>query len=212
MATTVIICTGGSISTDVLSYIIPDAILIAADSGAIFLIEHGFQPDIAIGDFDSVTSEQFQLIEQHSKQVISCDPIDKDFTDTEMAFRLAMDMQPDRIILLGALGSRFDHTFANVSLLALAAHAQIDAKIIDGNNRIALSDGTLTIQRSEFPNLSLLPFGTAVTGITLTGFQYKLENATLNVGESRGISNILVDTVGTISHQTGRLLVIESRD
>ncbi|MGO4182733.1 thiamine diphosphokinase, partial [Paenibacillus sp. TAF43_2] len=95
----IVICTGGQLGAWALAHIKPDDLLIGADSGARFLIKNGRRPDISIGDFDSVSEEDLLEIRKNSGQTIACDPIDKNYTDTEMAIRLALDLQPTEIIL-----------------------------------------------------------------------------------------------------------------
>lgn len=208
----IVICTGGQLGAWALAHIKPDDLLIGADSGARFLITNGLRPDIAIGDFDSVSEEDLLEIRKISGQTIACDPIDKDYTDTEMAIRLALDLQPTEIILLGALGTRFDHSLANVHLLALSSQQQVKMTIIDDHNKISLISDQLIIEQQGYPNVSLLPLSLKVEGITLDGFQYPLTDAELTIGQSLGISNVLVSSTGTISIRTGLLLVIQSRD
>lgn len=208
----IVICSGGRLGEWALDVIHAGHYLIGADSGAAFLLEHGFVPDAAIGDFDSVSDPQLQLIRERSVQFIGCDAVDKDYTDTELAFHHALDMNPSEIVLLGALGSRFDHSLANVHLLALALDRGVPAAITDRNNRIRATDGTLTIERSGFTHISLLPLSPTVAGITLQGFRYPLDDAMLAIGQSLGISNVLEEAQGTIGIREGRLLVIESRD
>lgn len=206
------ICTGGQLGAFALEYIKSADLLIGADSGARFLTSQGFRPDISIGDFDSVSEEELAIIRTNSGQTIACDPIDKDYTDTEMAVRLALDMQPRELVLLGALGTRFDHSLANVHLLALAAQQQVPATIIDEHNKITLLTDQATIEQLGYPNVSLLPLSLQVKGITLTGFQYPLTDAELSIGQSLGISNVLLSAVGRIEIKEGLLLVIQSRD
>lgn len=208
----IIICTGGQLGAWALEHISSNDLLIGADSGARFLLAHGLKPDIAIGDFDSVSEEEMLSIQSSSGQTIACDPIDKDYTDTEMAVRLALDMQPSEIILLGALGTRFDHSLANVHLLALAIKQNVRASIIDEHNKITLIAEELTLYGQHYPNVSLLPLTMHVKGITLTGFQYPLTDADLTIGQSLGISNVLVAAEGNIRVSEGLLLVIQSRD
>ncbi|MDQ6418076.1 thiamine diphosphokinase [Paenibacillus sp. LHD-117] len=208
----IVICSGGQLGEWALPYLKVGDLFIGADSGARFLVEHGIRPDIAIGDFDSVTPEQLGRIRESSGRTIECDPIDKNFTDTEMAFRLALDLKPASILLLGALGTRFDHSLANVHLLALADANGIQATIVDETNRITAISKDSMIERHDHPQVSLLPLTSAVTGITLDGFQYPLHDATLQIGQSLGISNVLLGNTGTIRVKEGRLLVIQSRD
>lgn len=208
----IVIFAGGALGDWSLGLIRETDTLIGADSGARFLLQNGFAPDVAIGDFDSVSEEEMALIREKSGRTIACDPIDKDYTDTEMAFRLALDMKPSEILLIGALGTRFDHSLANVHLLGLADSFGIPAQIIDAHNRIRLISRTCVLERDDHPQVSLLPLSEQVTGITLSGFQYPLSNATLTIGQSLGISNVLLAESGTIRIKEGRLLVIQSRD
>ncbi|WP_337101392.1 thiamine diphosphokinase [Paenibacillus sp. YIM B09110] len=208
----IIIFTGGLLGDWALEHITEDDLLIGADSGARFLVQHGLRPDIAIGDFDSVSDSDLAVIRGQSAKTIACDPIDKDFTDTEMAFRLALDLKPQEVMLLGALGTRFDHSLANVHLLALADELGISASIIDQHNIIYLASTVTTVHKRNFANVSLLPLSMEVTGITLHGFQYPLAEATLSIGMSLGISNVLLDETGILSFREGKLLIIQSRD
>lgn len=208
----IVICTGGQLGAWALTHINADDLLIGADSGARYLISQGLQPDIAIGDFDSVSVDELLVIRKRSGQTISCDPIDKNYTDTEMAMRLALDLQPREIVILGALGTRFDHSLANVHLLALAAKQQVRATIFDAHNKISLVTDQATIDKLGYPNVSLLPLSNRVEGITLTGFQYPLNDEELTIGQSLGISNVLLAPTGKIEIREGLLLVIQSRD
>jgi thiamine pyrophosphokinase len=204
---------GGELGSWALADITPGDVLYGIDRGALFLIRHGFSPDLAIGDFDSVTTKQAEQIRQTSNQFISCDPIYKDLTDTEMALRYALDQQPVEIVLKGATGTRMDHTLANIQLLGTASR-DVVCRIVDAHNRITIVHGpaTLTLHNSRFSHISLLPLSEIVTGIFLSGFQYPLLDATLQLGQTLGISNVLVEDEGCVSIASGRLLVMESVD
>ena len=77
---------------------------------------------------------------------------------------------------------------------------------------IRLLANQATLSHSEFTYISLLPLTAAVKGITLDGFQYPLIDATLEMGQSLGISNKLQADTGSITIGEGLLLIIESRD
>jgi thiamine pyrophosphokinase len=208
----VIIFTGGRLGKWALEAIRDTDILIGADSGAWFLVQHGFAPHHAIGDFDSVSGEQLALIRKASRLTDAYDPVDKDYSDTEMAFECALSYEPEEIIIVGALGTRFDHSLANVHLLVKAHRTGAAASILDEYNEIRLVTDKLVIARGPFLHVSLLPLSPTVSGITLEGFQYPLQNATLFMGQSLGISNIMLGETAEITVREGWLLIIQSRD
>lgn len=208
----ILLFTGGNLGAWALQEVLPDDILIGVDRGALFLVQHGIRPDVAIGDFDSVSKQELQEIQAQVSDLQTCDPVWKDWTDTEMAFHWAIQQAPAEIILLGALGTRFDHSFANVQLLVKALQAGIPCRILDEKNEVALLDRVCHVEKSDFAHVSLLPLSPEVTGITLNGFQYPLRQATLKWGDSLGISNVLVEEAGTIEVAGGYLLVIKSKD
>ena len=60
--------------------------------------------------------------------------------------------------------------------------------------------------------ISLIPLTTQVTGVTLKGFKYLLQDATLTIGESIGISNEQIEKRAEIKLKDGILICIESKD
>lgn len=209
-----IIFTGGRLGDWAVEQVQLDDILIGADSGALFLVKRGLRPQFSLGDFDSVTPDEQERIKAGSSEMLACDPVMKDWTDTEMAYHKAVEMGATELVIFGALGTRFDHSLANVHLLSAAADQGIYCRIEDEFNRVELAaKGTpVYVEANRFTFVSLLPLSPQVSGIHLTGFQYPLQDATLRIGESLGISNRLLGDEGTVQVREGRLLVISSRD
>ncbi|MCD9020981.1 thiamine diphosphokinase [Cohnella silvisoli] len=211
--TRALIFTGGNLGQWAFDYMSSHDYIIGADRGAYFLIHHGHTPHLALGDFDSVLPEQMELISSRSGELLSCDAVNKDWTDTELAFREAVKRGFKEILLLGALGTRFDHGLGNVHLLRQAYEQHCSLTLIDENNEISLCTDSIQLNASaRFPYTSLLPLSLEVTGVTLHGFRYPLNDATLKLGWSLGISNIIEEPQGTITISSGLLLVIRSRD
>lgn len=208
----IVIFSGGTLGTWALEEVKDGDVLVGADRGALFLIQSGLRPHISLGDFDSVTVDEREVVRHGSQLFQICDPVMKDWTDTEMAYRWAMEQQPDEIVIVGALGTRFDHSLANVHLLWKAHQDGIRCAIIDQHNKITLIEHYGRIERSRFKQVSLLPLGMEVTGVTLEGFQYPLNNATLRIGDSIGVSNVLTADTGHIHIANGPLLCIQSID
>ncbi|MGG6311067.1 thiamine diphosphokinase [Paenibacillus macerans] len=208
----VLIFAGGRIDQCFIDEIRPDDYIIGADRGAWFLVQHGIKPHKAVGDFDSVSEEEFAFIKEQCAEVVACDPIHKDLTDTELAFDLAIQQQPAEIILTGVIGTRMDHTLANIQMLLRAVQHQIACAIWDDHNYVTLTGSTCRIEDRGYAYVSLLPLTPEVTGITLDGFLYPLDDATLKMGQSLAVSNKLTASVGTVKIDSGWLLIIQSRD
>lgn len=187
--------------------------LIGADQGAEVLVEQGLTPDLAIGDFDSVTSSSLEEIKKKSREVHTF-PDEKNETDLELAMNEALKRKPEHILLFGVTGGRMDHSQANMQLLYPLMKKGLKGTIIDQQNRVELaSPGTHTLKMDvRYPYISFLPVTLEVTKITLKGFYYPLEEAYLPFGSTLCISNKLIEDTGTFSFESGILLVIRSTD
>ena len=90
---------------------------VGADRGALRLVRAGYVLDMALGDFDSVSEEERQVIEAHSQE-FQAFPSEKDDTDGHLALDMAMTRWPeaDYVALgfLGERGGRLDHFLANI--------------------------------------------------------------------------------------------------
>lgn len=207
-----LIFTGGNLSLQLLDIIQKNDYIIGADRGALFLIENGISPHISVGDFDSISAEQLDLVTSKSQETVKCDPIDKNLTDTELAFDVALERNVSEIVLLGGTGSRLDHTLANIHMLLRGVQHHVHCSILDEHNFITLTGSTCEVEDLGFTYVSLLPLTPEVTGIDLEGFKYPLHQATLKIGQSLGISNRLSGRKGTVSVEGGLLLIIQSKD
>lgn len=208
-------------------------ITLAADSGMDFFYRVDLKPDIIIGDFDSVQSESLEYFKkQKDIRFEILNPI-KDDTDTEHAIRYALAHGATEIVLLGATGGRIDHLLANISLLGIGLEKNVPIKLVDETNKVNMLQGPASFvvsnkdheekeQEKKNKNsnqltnkkhyVSLIPYTTKVTGVTLSGFKYLLKDFEMSGFNSLGVSNEIVEKEGRISIKEGILLVIESQD
>ena len=92
-------------------------LLLAADRGLDFFRETGLTPDIADGDFDSLSKEGKAYLESLSgTEIVKLNP-EKDDTDTQSTLDLAIEKGAKNILILGATGGRLDHFIGNMGLL-----------------------------------------------------------------------------------------------
>lgn len=186
-----------------------DVKVICADGGANHVADLGFVPDLIIGDMDSVKTRTLLAFTRQGSKVKQF-PTEKDETDTALALAEALADAPDEIIILGALGNRFDHVLANVHLLKMATERGISTKIVDKNQEISLVTKRMpAVFFGEYKEtFSLLPLTEEVTGITVTGAKWPLRNATFYIGKPCGVSNEVLDGKVGISIASGLLLLI----
>jgi thiamine pyrophosphokinase len=212
-----IIVTGGSIDDMfAMRYLMeePFDYFIAADSGLAFLDRCHLHPDCIVGDYDSVDKAVIEAYRDDASIEVHTFRAEKDNTDTDIAIRLALQKGSTHICLLGATGTRLDHTIANIHCMFPALEAGVECCIVDLHNRIRLVKDSLTLTKdSQYgDNVSLLPLGGDVTGVTLRGFYYPLTDAVLCAGSSLGISNRITADTASVTCKDGVLIVIESRD
>lgn len=190
---------------------------VGVDHGNLVLLERGIIPDFALGDFDSVTVDELQQIQEKVSE-ISVFPAEKDETDLELAIDWAIHQKPSNIYIFGATGGRMDHFLANIQLLQkkriLQYGTDTNIYLVDENNSLTVkTPGTYPIQADSTKKyFSLLSVTKEVSGITLTGFKYPLDQATLKRGSSLCISNELISDCGNVSFEKGILMMVRSND
>jgi len=186
--------------------------VVAADGGARGAERLGLPIDRIVGDGDSLGAEDLQ---RYGRQGIPIDlsPADKDESDTELAMLAAIELGATAIVVVGAFGGpRLDHTLANVGLLGLAALGGRPCVLLDGRTRVSLlrGPGSITLVGRGDDIVSLLPFGSAVEGVTTEGLLYPLRDESLPAGPARGLSNVRLGPACVISVRRGYLLIVES--
>ncbi len=187
-----------------------DPLIIAADGGARHAWTLGLQPQIVIGDFDSLTEAELNTLIASGAE-IRRHPVHKDETDLELALLAAAEQGCDLIRVIGGVGDRLDQTLGNVYLLALPALRGRDVRLVSGEQTTWLAyPGDLPICGGAGDTLSLLPIGGDVRGISTEALQYPLHNETLRFGPARGMSNVLLSDAARVRFEQGILLLIHT--
>lgn len=186
-------------------------LLIAADGGALPLLRLDLPPQLVIGDLDSLDAESAARLEQRGVELRRF-PRAKDETDLELALLYAAECAAHSIDILGALGGRWDHTFANVALLALPELRGRRVRLLADRQDLFLVQGSALIEGRRGDTVSLLPLTPEARGVTTRGLLYPLDQATLRYERARGISNVLLDPPGWVSVDEGLLLLVHHDD
>jgi thiamine pyrophosphokinase len=181
--------------------------LICADGGARLALALGLQPNVVIGDLDSLDEPaQAQLKAMGVRFVVH--PAAKDETDLELALLLAVQEGAAELVVMGGFGGRFDQAIANVLLLTLPQLDGITARMVDGEQEAFVIRGEATIQGHPGDTLSLIPLGGDAEGVRTDGLLYPLRDEILRFGPARGVSNAFVDSTAHVSLRRGILLAV----
>ncbi len=186
-------------------------LLICADGGARVALRAGLAPALVIGDFDSLSDAELDQLAKGGAH-LTRHPREKDETDLELALNVAAG-RADEIIVLGALGGRLDHAFANIMLLSLPALAGHEVIIAHGAERIRLIDAreraaSMRLHGAAGDTVSLLPLGGDARGIITDGLRYPLRDETLFVSAARGVSNEMTGVSARVTVSSGMLLCV----
>ena len=114
-----------------------------------------------------------------------------------------------RILLLGGVGGRLDHTLANIQTLAFLRENDAHAALIGQEETITLlQNESLRFRAGLSGIVSVFAFGERATGVYERGLAYALTDATLTDTNPLGVSNAFTGEAAEVSVREGRLLVL----
>jgi thiamine pyrophosphokinase len=184
--------------------------IICADGGTRHALALGLRPDLIIGDMDSADADQLRVF-QDAGVSIELFPHDKNETDLELAIQHAMELDPEQIVIVAALGGRLDQTIANISLLTDVRLSAFDVRLDDGVEELFFCRSQAEVHGQSGDLVSLIPWGSAVTEVQTMNLKWPLRKETLYPDKTRGISNELPGDTASISIGSGLLLVVHRR-
>lgn len=185
--------------------------ILCADGGIKYVYDMDLKVDAIIGDLDSVDTKFPEYIMRNNIPIIKF-PVEKDETDTELAIEHLIEKGCKEITLMGAIGSRMDHSLANILLLKRIAQNNVFGKIMDENNTIILSKDYQKVSIRENHYISIIPITQQGVIVSLKGFYYPLEDNLIEFGSTLGISNKVIEDEAEIFIIKGEALIIESID
>ncbi len=188
----------------------PDDWIIAADGGTHNALAAGVTPQALIGDLDSVAPEARARL-QAAGATLQIYPTRKDETDLELAMRHAVAQagpggSVDEVLVLGALGGRWDQTLANVLLLAEPAFRTCPVRLCDDRQTLFLAPATFAGEPGD--TVSLVPLRGDALGVSTRGLEYPLSDGTLRLGSTLGISNVMTGPEAEVAVREGLVLIV----
>ena len=189
-----IVVGGGPLSADAVA-LVAGHWVIAADSGLDHALAAGLEPQLLVGDLDSVSPAGLEWARVHSLPTQS-HPADKDCTDTELALIAAAVMRPTHITVVGGVGDRLDHLLGVLLALGSDTLDGIRVEAVIGSTRalVVRPGDAIALPVGVGDTFSVLALHGPATGVTLTGAHWPLAHADLAPTSALGLSNIAEDS------------------
>lgn len=178
-------------------------LIIAADGGYETLKKLNIEPDVIIGDFDSIESSlpvNGNIIKH---------PVKKNDTDTLLAIKYGLEKGYSDFIIYGCLGGRLDHTLANIQAASFTAENNANAVFIDKDTYLTVIKNTsVTFSMTNTGNISVFAVSGNAKGVTINNLLYEVNNIELTPDFPLGISNEFIEKAANISVADGKLCII----
>ena len=188
-------------------------LVIAVDGGVNYCSVLEIEPDIILGDFDSVNDAQREAIlnlkEEIPERVVVLKP-EKDDTDMLAALKLGLEKGFDYFLIYAATGGRLEHTLANIQCLLFLKNHDAVGYLMDGSGMIFVMRNEEVKLRDNLEGyFSLFCLGKEAKGVTIRGMKYELDDFTMTNDFPIGVSNEFIGKTFTISIKKGVLLIFE---
>lgn len=208
----VVLGSGTLLKESIILQIAKDAkYIICADGGVKHLFEYGLTPDIVVGDLDSISSKNLEIIKEKGIKIIEF-PTNKDYTDLELALEQAALLGAKEVVIGGVIGTRLDHTMGNILILNKMNKENIKATIVDNNNEISLLDESEAVFDNTHKYISIIPVSNEGAVVSTEGFKYEVSNRKFEYSSLLGVSNEILGKRGKIKIHKGTCLIIKAND
>ncbi|MBS2034917.1 thiamine diphosphokinase [bacterium] len=188
------------------------SLIFCADSGLHLCLECGFQPDMLVGDLDSVEPEKLAGLAR-PRHGVEQHPADKNQSDLDLTLRALARHYQGRVDILAALGGRLDHALFNLcAVLFQGRQLGLKLRVLDPETLVfPLESEELQLENLIGATCSILPLGEALQGVDLNGFRYPLRDEPLGHRQTRGLSNQIESSPASIRIRSGQALVVISK-
>lgn len=184
--------------------------VIAVDGGLGYCGILNVEPDLIIGDFDSLSEGEAQALELLKTQIperIITLPEQKDDTDMLAALKHGLSLGYRDFRIYAGTGGRLDHTLANIQCLLYLKNRDAAGYLVDGTGMIlVLQNEAVHLNRNLEGVMSLFCLGKEARGVNIEHMKYPLKDYHMTNDFPIGISNEFIGEEAVISVEDGELV------
>ncbi len=178
--------------------------IIAANSGFDLACRLNLEPDLLVGDLDSIAkSKRFKSL---SPEKLKKFPEDKDETDLEIGLNMFKEMGFKRVILMGGGGGRLDHL---LGIICLFERDYYPYAWFTAREHIQVINSEMEFENWKGQTVSFFPLGDEAGDMHSEGLKWSLDGLCWKRGEA-GISNIITADQGRVCVGHGKILMIRT--
>ena len=186
--------------------------VIAADGGFSYCRYLEIEPDLILGDFDSVDERNMEdIMEMRARypEKMKVLPVEKDDTDMLAAIKEGLNKGFEEFVIYGGQGGRLAHTMANIQCLNYLKEKGAKGYLMDGNGMILVAKNeTVRFKKNLEGFLSLFSLGEKAEGVTITNMKYLLDKAVVTNDFPIGVSNEFIGKESSVTVENGTLLIM----
>lgn len=178
--------------------------IVAADSGLDHAARYRIEPDVIVGDFDSLDTH---LLESRYARVprIQYERA-KDHTDTEIGLHYLWKQGADAVTIVGGGGGRLDHL---LGIAALFDRERYPRRWITDRDEVAVIDESMEFTAKIGEVVSFFAVGPDTCCMRSRGLRWELTNLRWKRGDA-GISNECESERCRVEILSGRLLMVRA--
>ncbi|MHB1461264.1 MAG: thiamine diphosphokinase [Armatimonadota bacterium] len=178
-------------------------LVVAADNGARHLLDAGVEPNLIVGDIDSLSPDLATMYQQ-----CLCKVETQENTDLEKSLTAIISAYPSaHVTILGGTGRRLDHELGNFLCAATWAD-RLSLRIVSDSESVYFPRAAQTLKVHTAIGQTVSLFGLPqAEGVCTSGLRWPLCDELLPMG-TRGVSNETTEDHITVSFRAGRLVVV----
>ena len=186
--------------------------VIAVDGGLMYCELLKLEPDLILGDFDSLEGEWqealVQIEQSAPEKVLRLNPR-KDDTDMYAALKKGLEEGYRSFRIYAGCGGRLEHTIANIQALLFLKHQGAQGYLMEGQGMmLVLENESVSFKEDMEGYISVFSLGKEARGVTIKGLKYPLDRYTMTNDFPIGTSNEFIGEKAEISVEDGQLLIL----
>jgi thiamine pyrophosphokinase len=181
-----------------------ESLIVAADSGIETALRWGMEPELVLGDMDSLTD--MSILDRFGKEQVRRYGQEKDYTDTELGLMALFEEGVEEVTIVGGGGGRLDHL---LGIVALFDRDRTPRRWYTDKEHVECIDEEYTLRDAEGETVSFFPAGRRRCRMESQGLKWPLDTLSWVKGDA-GISNVVISKKCRIRVTQGRLIMVRS--